>query len=95
MLLAGKTVKSDWCVSICLLLVKKSIGLLLVKCLLCVCFVVVIAKITNYLASKEEKSPYISCNHKNYTQSKNTKKKLWIRQVCLFIFDYPPQDQNL
>ena len=37
MLLAVKTVKSDWCVSIRLLLVKKSVGLLLVKCLLCVC----------------------------------------------------------
>ena len=38
-------------------------------------------KITNYLASEEErkKSPCISCNHKNYIQSK---KKLWIRQVC-------------
>ena len=35
MLLAVKTVKSDWCVSIRLLLVKKSVGLLLVKCLLC------------------------------------------------------------
>ena len=37
MLLAVKTVKSDWCVSIRLLLVKKSVGLLLVKCLLFVC----------------------------------------------------------
>ena len=34
MLLAEKTVKSDWCVPIRLLLVKKSVGLLLVKCLL-------------------------------------------------------------
>ena len=34
--------KSDWCVSICLLLVKKSVGLLLVKCLLFVCFDVVV-----------------------------------------------------
>ena len=41
-LLAVKTVKSDWCVSIRLLLVKKSVGLLLVKCLLFVCFVVVV-----------------------------------------------------
>ena len=39
-----KTVKSDWCVSIRLLLVKKSVGLLLVKCLLFVCFVVVVNK---------------------------------------------------
>ena len=44
MLLAVKTVKSDWCVSIRLLLVKKSVGLLLVKCLLFVCFVVVVNK---------------------------------------------------
>ena len=44
MLLAVKTVKSDWCVSIRLLLVKKSEGLLLVKCLLFVCFVVVVNK---------------------------------------------------
>ena len=43
MLLAVKTVKSDWCVSI-RLLVKKSVGLLLVKCLLFVCFVVVVNK---------------------------------------------------
>ena len=35
MLLAVKTVKTDWCVSIRLLLVKKSVGLLLVKCLYC------------------------------------------------------------
>ena len=34
MLLSVKTVKSDWCVSIRLLLDKKSVGLLLVKCLL-------------------------------------------------------------
>ena len=44
MLLAVKTVKSDWCVSIRLLLVKKSVGLLLVKCLLFVCFVVIVNK---------------------------------------------------
>ena len=47
MLLAVKTVKSDWCVSIRLLLVKKSVGLLgllLVKCLLFDCFVVVVNK---------------------------------------------------
>ena len=44
MLLAVKTVKSDWCVSIRVLLVKKSVGLLLVKCLLFVCFVVVVNK---------------------------------------------------
>ena len=45
MLLAVKTVKSDWCVSIRLLLVKKSVGQdLLVKCLLFVCFVVVVNK---------------------------------------------------
>ena len=44
MLLAMKTVKSDWYLSIRLLLVKKSVGLLLVKCLLCVCFVVVVNK---------------------------------------------------
>ena len=44
MLLAVKTVKSDWCVSIRLLLVKKSVGLLLVKCILFVCFVVVVNK---------------------------------------------------
>ena len=42
MLLAVKTVKSDWCVSIRLLFGKKSVGLLLVKCLLFVCFVVVV-----------------------------------------------------
>ena len=42
MLLAVKNVKSDWCVLIRLLLVKKSVGLLLVKCLLFVCFVVVV-----------------------------------------------------
>ena len=41
---ALKTVKSDWFVSICFLLVKKSVGLLLVKCLLFVCFVVVVNK---------------------------------------------------
>ena len=39
MLLAVKTVKSDWCVSIRLLLVKKSVGLLLVKCLFFVSYV--------------------------------------------------------
>ena len=44
MLLAVKTVKSDWRVSIRLLLGKKSVGLLLVKCLLFVCFVVVVNK---------------------------------------------------
>ena len=44
MSLAVKTVKSDWCVSIRLLLVKKSVGLLLVKGLLFVCFVVVVNK---------------------------------------------------
>ena len=44
MLLAVKTEKSDWRVSIRLLLVKKSVGLLLVKCLLFVCFVVVVNK---------------------------------------------------
>ena len=44
MLLAVKTVKSYWCVSIRLLLVKKSVGLLLVKCLLFDCFVVVANK---------------------------------------------------
>ena len=44
MLLAVKTVKSDLCVSIRLLLGKKSVGLLLVKCLLFVCFVVVVNK---------------------------------------------------
>ena len=44
MLLAEKTVKSDWCVPIRLLLVKKSVGLLLVKCLLFVCFVVIVNK---------------------------------------------------
>ena len=44
MSLAVKTVKSDWCVSIRLLLVKKSVDLLLVKCLLFVCFVVVVNK---------------------------------------------------
>ena len=36
--------KKPWCVSIRLLLVKKSVGLLLVKCLLFVCFVVVVNK---------------------------------------------------
>ena len=44
MLLAVKIVKSDWYVSICLLLVKKSVDLLLVKCLLFVCFIVVVNK---------------------------------------------------
>ena len=44
MLLAVKTVKSDCCVSIRLLLVKKSVGLLLVKCLLFACFVVIVNK---------------------------------------------------
>ena len=44
MLLAVKTVKSDWYVSIRLLLVKKSVGLLLINCLLFVCFVVVVNK---------------------------------------------------
>ena len=44
MLLAVKTVKSDRCVSIRLLLVKKSVGLLLVECLLFVCFVVIVNK---------------------------------------------------
>ena len=44
MLLAVKTIKSDWYVSIRLLLVKKSVGLLLVKCLLFVCFVVIVNK---------------------------------------------------
>ena len=43
MLLAVKTVKSDWCVSIRLLLVN-SLGLLLVKCLLFVCFFDVVNK---------------------------------------------------
>ena len=47
MLLAVKTVKSDWCVSIRLLLVKKYVGLLLVNCLLCVSFIVVVKVTTN------------------------------------------------